>query len=874
VPDKRWRRVKDVFGGALERPAEARAAFLGAACGGDDGLRREVESLLDARQAAGDFLSRPARPHEDGPPSGAPGRSWGDGAARVASGTRLGPYEVVSFLGAGGMGEVYKARDTRLDRTVAIKVLPAAAAVHPDLHRRFEREARTVSQLSHPHICALFDVGQHDGSSFLVMEYLEGENLAQRLRRGPLLLEEALGHGLQVAEALEEAHQHGVVHRDLKPANVVLTKKGATLLDFGIAKLRSTMPAEDESVRSRPLTGEGLVVGTLPYMAPEQLEGRAVDERTDVFAFGLVLYEMVSGRQAFEAPSGPGLIAAILRCEPPPLSRVQPLTPPPLEAIVQRCLAKDPADRWPTAGELVSALRRLAGGPGASAWTQPAPSVVGRIRRHKKGVTLALALALGIAGLGPALHRRAAPGKAVDSIAVLPLANAMNDADMDYLADGVTESIINSLSHLPQLRVMARSTVFTYKGRSVDPRRVGADLNVRAVLTGRVLQQGERLIVAAELVDARDGSRLWGEQYDRKLSDIFAVQDEIAREIAANLRLRLTGEQEQRLTKRYTGNAEAYRLYMKGRYFWNKRTEEGIKKGIEHFERAIEKDPGYALAHAGLADSYIVLGIWDILPPKETYPVAKTAAMKALELDDRLAEAHTALAAADMYLDRDVVAAEGEFKRAIELNPNYPLAHLWYAILLNATKRPEAALAESNRSQELDPFSLIVNVVSGWNDYVARRPDEGMDRVEKTREMDANFWPARWYLGVFYEERRMYPEAIAEYKKAVDLSGGLTRTIASLGHAYAVAGQPERAQAVLAELKQLSARHYVASYSVAQIYAGLGDKDRALEWLGRALEERHGWLILLGVDPDFDLLRSDPRFVELLRRVGLQRFWT
>jgi serine/threonine-protein kinase len=872
-----WERVKDVVGEALGRPLDARDAFVREACRGADDLRGEVDSLLAANQQMGHFLSDPACLEREAnglagcsPGLGPAGAAPAAAPARLVPGARLGPYEVVSFLGAGGMGEVYQARDTRLDRTVAIKVLPADAAVHADRLRRFEREARAVSLLSHPHICALYDVGEHEGSSFLVMEYLEGESLAQRLRAGPMPLDEALRCAMQVAEALQEAHQHGVVHRDLKPANVVLTKNGAKLLDFGVAKLQTVAP---ESIGSGVSTSDGQMIGTVPYMAPEQLEGGPIDERTDVFGFGLLLYEMVSGRRAFEPTSGPRLIAALLKDDPTPLSEVQPLAPRSLEAVIERCLARDPARRWSSIAELMAALRRQQRARPRGTAGRRVAAVLARLRRGNAWAAVAVATVLSLAGASAALHRVRPDPRAIDSIAVLPLADAGGEAGSEYLADGVTESIISSLSHLPQLRVMARSTVFTYKGREVDPRQVGADLNVRAVLTGRVRRQGHVLAVAAELVDARDGSRIWGGLYERPLSDIFAVQDEIAREITANLRLRLTATQEQQLTKRYTEDAEAYRLYLQGRYLWNKRTDDDVGRAIDYFERAIARDPGFALAHAGLADAHVVRGIWDIRPPKESFPPAKAAATSALARDERLAEAHTALAAAYMYHDRDFAAAEAEFKRAIELNPNYAIAHLWYANLLTAIRRPEAALVESRRAQELDPFSLIVNAVAGWTHYAARRQDEGLDRVQKTGELDRHFWAAHWYLGVFYEEKKMYREAIAAYERSIDLSGGLSRTIASLGHAYAISGQPDRAREVLGDLRRLSATHYVSAYAVAQIHAGLGDKEAALQWLEKALEERHGWVILLGVDPDFDGLRSDPRFGDVMRRAGLQRYW-
>jgi non-specific serine/threonine protein kinase len=514
VPDDRWQRVKELLGAALERPAEARGAYLREACDGDDGLRREVESLLSAEGQAGDFLSEPA---------------GGSSAAHLATGTRLGPYEIVSFLGAGGMGEVYKARDTRLDRTVAIKMLPGDFAADPERARRFEREARTISKLNHPHICALHDVGQHDGSSFLVMEYLEGESLAERLKHGPLHLADAIRCATQIADALSEAHQQGIVHRDLKPANVVLTKKGAKLLDFGIAKLRAGAVSEEAATATASeLTGEGVIVGTPQYMAPEQLEGKPVDARTDVFAFGVVLYEMVTGHKAFEATTKAGLIAAILNGEPAPLSRIQPQAPGWLDRLVRRCLAKDPRARWPSCGELLAALGR--GGEAQS--------------RRRRAVLAAAAGCAVLLAVAVALWPRRAHGPApppvaaeipAKSIAVLPFQNLSPDPENAYFADGMTEDVLTQLAKIQDMKVIARTSVMQYKGTTKPVREIARELGVATVLEGSVRRAGNRVRITGQLIDARTEQHLWAENYDRDLADIFAIQSEVAEQIATAL---------------------------------------------------------------------------------------------------------------------------------------------------------------------------------------------------------------------------------------------------------------------------------------------------------------------------------------------------
>lgn len=753
-------------------------------------------------------------------------------------------YRIETKLGAGGMGEVYLAEDTRLGRKVALKILPAEVTRDEERVRRFEREARAASALNHPNILTIYEIGQAEAGHFIATEFVEGSTLRDLLSAGKIELKKLLDIGSQVAEALAEAHRAGIVHRDIKPENIMVRRDGyAKLLDFGLAKLTEAKSGEGlGSAAATSLTASGALVGTIQYMSPEQAEGRGVDHRTDLFSLGSVLYEMATGEPAFTGESFLEVLRKISSQQPVPVREVNRLTPPELQRIIEKCLAKDPNERYQHADDLAVDLRRLRRGSDTDA--------------------------AAVAEAPPRPRRR---GKAIDSVAILPLENASADPDAEYLSDGITESIINNLAQLPKLRVMARSTVFRYKGQDVDPRRVGSALGVRAVLTGRVLQRGDTLIIGTELVDVVDGSHLWGRQYNRKLADIFTVQDEIAKEISETLRPRLTGEERRRLTRRHTENAQAYQLYLKGRYHWNKRTEKGFQKAIEHFQQALDQDPNYALAYAGLADCYLLLGIgfYGVLPPREAMPKAKGAARKALEIDDTLAEAHTSLAHAIMNFDWDWSGAEREYMRGIELNPNYPTAHQFYAVYLMQMARFDEAVLEQRRAQDLDPLSLSINASLGLLSLYARQHDQAIDQFRKTLEMDHNFPLAHLGLGEAYEQKGMYDEAVAEFQAAIALSGGSPVMVAALGHAYAISDRRGEAQKVLDELKELSKRRYVAPFDVAMVYAGLGEKDQAFEWLQRAYEERDDWLTFLKVEPRADTLRSDPRFQDLLQRVGL-----
>ena len=802
----------------------------------------------------------------------------------VTSGANLSHYRILSLLGKGGMGEVYLAEDTRLGRRVALKLLSAGFTKDEDRVRRFQQEARAASALNHPNILTIYEIGQADAGYFIATEFIDGVTLRQRLKQTKILLPDVLDIAIQAAGALSAAHQAGIVHRDIKPENIMLRTDGyIKVLDFGLAKLtekvadRQTTNSEAATIVKVDTT-PGMVMGTVNYMSPEQARGLEVDERSDIFSLGVVIYEMAAGRAPFAGLTPTDVIISIIERDPLPLKRLLPEAPAELEWIVSKALCKNCEKRYQTAKEITLDLKSLKqrleieaelgrsiqqGLSGRRSSTRISKNVTAESHRESGGAT---------SGSTSTASRRQRSRKAIDSLAVLPLTNASADPNTEYLSDGITESIINILSQLPKLRVVPRSTVFRYKGRVIDPQELGRELGVRAVLTGRVLQLGDTLVVKTELIDVANESHLWGEQYKRKFTDIFALQEEISEEISEKLRLRLTGQEKKRLTKRYTENTEAYQLYLKGRYYWNKRTQEWIRKGIECFQQAIDLDPNYALAYAGLADSYALLGSATVgLSPHEVYPKAKAAAMKALELDDSLAEAHTTLGFFRLLYDWDWAAAEQEFKRATELNPNYASAHDGYGFYFKVMGQLSEAIRECKRAQELDPLSLFINISLGWVYYFSRRYTEAIEYGKKILEMDPNFFGAYWLTGVAYQQEGMYSDAIASFQKAISLSGGGLNFVAYLGQVYAIMGQKAEAYKTLDELKKLSQQRYVSPFYIAVIYIGLGEKDQAFEWLNRACEERSSLLAFVKVEPMFDSLRSDPRFAQLQRRIGFSQ---
>ncbi len=769
---------------------------------------------------------------------------------------QLGHYRLLSRLGAGGMGEIHLAEDSRLGRKVALKILPAEFVADADRVRRFEQEARAVSALNHPNILVIYEIGKERGVHFIATEFIEGQTLRQKLDEGKLKVCETLDIGAQIAEALQAAHATGIVHRDIKPENIMLRPDGyVKVLDFGLARVsEKSKPNSDpdaptiEDIETNP----GTVMGTAHYMSPEQARGLKVDARSDIFSFGIVLYEMLAGQKPFTGQTMSDVLAAILRAEPPPLS-----LPIELDRCIAKALRKDCNARYQTISELLNDLKRLRQ---RLEFEDQATVIL------DSGVNLTATTRISSALRKPRVR------KTIDSLAVLPLINASRDPNLEYLSDGITESIINTLSQLPKLRVVPRSTVFRYKGKSVDPQEAGTELGVRAVFSGRIVQVRDAIILKAELIDVANHSQLWGEQYRHKSKDIFALEAEISEDISEKLRLRLTGEEKKKLVKRYTENTEAYHLYLKGRYFTNKRTTDWIKKGIEHFQQAIDLDPNYALAYAGLADAYSFLASsTGGHPPRDTYPKAEAAALQALELDDMLGEAHSTLGFCRLLFDWDFAAAEREYKRAIELSPNYANAHDGYSFYLKATGQHEAAIQACQRAQELDPLSMFATLSLGWAYYFARDYDAALAQTRKVLDMDTNFGFAHWHAGKVYLQQGKFAEAVIALRQALNLVGGTPPFISFLGHAYARAGKPREARQMLAQLLRLLQRQYVSSYFIALIYLGLGELDQTFAWLEQAYEERSGFLAFVRVEPMLDDLRGDARFVDLLRRVGKEQ---
>jgi serine/threonine protein kinase/Tfp pilus assembly protein PilF len=753
-------------------------------------------------------------------------------------GQAISHYRIIEKLGGGGMGVVYKAEDTELDRFVALKFLSEELARDARALERLRREARAAAALNHPNICTIYEIGEYNGQRFIAMELLQGQTLRQRIGCNSLPLVVLLALGTQIADALATAHAKGIVHRDIKPANIFITERGqAKILDFGVAKVSSPKEVnlDLETLMTQEvdpdLTRPGAMLGTIAYMSPEQVKAEPLDTRTDLFSFGSVLYEMATGKQAFDGASSRDICGAILHREPLPLSQCNRQAPAALEMVIRKALEKNRELRYQHAADIRTDLQRL--------------------ERSQPGIL-----------------RQERVSKVIDSLAVLPFENASRDPEHEYLSDGIAGSLINNLATVPKLRVMAQSTVFRYKGRQTDPQAVGRELNVRAVLTGRVMQSGGSLRIGAELVDVATGSQLWGAQYDRKLGDIFAIQDDISEEISGRLRLRLTRAEKRRLTKRQTDDAEAYRLYLKGVHHWNRWTEDGFYKAIESFQQAVAKDTGYALAHTGLAIMYVLLGWNSYLPPKDAFPKAKVAALTALQLDPDLGEAHAAFAGPLWLYDWQWIEAKKAFKRSLQLNPHFPTGSHWYAEYLMTMGCHEEAIVMMKKSRELNPLSLVINVAVGWACYHARRYDEAIEQLERTAELEPNFPITYWMLSLLYRRTGRYELAITTGEKAVNLSGSSLMG-ASLAHTYGKCGKTKEARQLLYDLTELAKHKYVSPHLLAVIHIGLGENDRAIEYLEESYREHSPWLVYLHIDPSMDDLRNDPRFQDLLRRVGL-----
>lgn len=843
---ERWQQVKSVFHQALEITPAERSSFLDRACSTDHSLRQEVESLLSSDQEAHSaFLVSDLT------------------LASLSEGTRLGDYEVHSLLGSGGMGVVYRARDSRLGREVAIKVLPPFFATDRQRLRRFEQEARAAAALNHPNILAVFQLGTYEGSPYLVSELLEGESLRARVKRGPIPLPEALDYARQIARGLAAAHEKGIVHRDLKPENLYVTRDGQVkILDFGLAK--QTHP--DATAQTKPAslaTEAGVVMGTVGYMSPEQVRGQTADFRADIFAFGAIMYEMLSGKRAFTGESSADVSSAILKEDPPRLLRSIAGVPRALERIVRRCLEKMPDQRFQSAQELSKALRDMKVKAGAATRTWAS------LRRHWGLVTTALVLlAVAVAAVASALYFRGRQAS-IDSIAVTPVA-AKNGASGE-LANGLTAGLIESLSQIPNLRVMSRSSVAHYKGQEIDPQKVGRELNVRAVLTGTLTPRGDSFVLDTELVNASDASHIWGRQFDTKPGEILTAQEELARTLSDKLRPRLSTEAKANLAKSGTSNPEAYSLYVKGLYSFDSYDTQHLREALAYFQQAIEKAPVFAQAYGGLGDTYAFLVNFRAIPFREGLQKAKAAARRALELDSNLAEGHCALGLAS-HISWEWEQAEQEARRCVELGPNLFWAHQSYALILADNGKMAQALAEQKIATELDPVSYMATWFLGNAYYFSREYDRSIEQRLKLIELEPDRPDQHYGVADCYARKGEYDKAALEYQEELKVEGKPDQAEA-LRRAYGKDGFHGVLKAQI-QLWSDPERAECSPYSVAGNYSLIGDRENAFLWLNRAYTDNerigitNGDLVVIQVDPAFDNIRSDPRFKSFLRRMG------
>jgi len=876
---ERWQQVEQLLQAALECDPIERAALLDRECATDPDLREEVESLLLSAQQTQNFLNANAA---------------ADAAVLLTAEQpttellrgRIGPYSIQKKLGAGGMGEVFLAEDVRLGRKVALKLLEPSLTGDAQSRLRFLREARLASTLDHPNICTVHEVGEANGRPFIAMQFVEGETLKQAIGGQPMSLESLLSISLQVADGLAAAHAQGIIHRDIKTRNIIITQRGQVkVLDFGLAKL---LQPEDGQSRTE-MTMSGVVLGTPASMSPEQARGERVDHRSDIFSFGVVMYEMATGHIPFDGKTSADVISALLKEAQKPAAELNSQIPARMSALIDRALAKEPADRYQSIPEMVDDLRLVVSDIGgldrvfnSSEGVSPLvpfrrPAVPGSFRRRIQNRTAAVllgALVLLMVGVALALYfsrrERPLPTKPIKSIAVLPFKPLVVESRDEVLELGMADTLISKLSHIKQVTVRSLSSVRQYTDLKQDSVAAGREQKVDAVLEGNIQRSDDKVRVTVRLVRGADSEGIWTDQFDARMTDIFAVQDSISERVASALAVELSNEEKSLISKSNANNPEAYRLYLLGRYQLNKSTDDGTRKALENFRQAIDSDPNYALAHVGLADAYIALATFNALAPTETFPKAKEAVLRALQLDEYLAEAHVSLANARFLYDWEWAGAEDEFKRAIEINPGYSDAHQMYGYFLSSKGRSDEALREMQLAQELDPVSLPKITAVGEALFDARRYDDAIAAFLKGLEMDPNSGFTYWALGRAYTEKEMYPEAIIAFKKSIPLSGDSPDELASLGCAYARSGRKAEARKIVEDLKEQSKRKYIAPSVIAELYTALGEKDQAFAWLGKAYEDHDFILVLLKVEPTFDSLRSDPRFGVLLKRIGLE----
>jgi eukaryotic-like serine/threonine-protein kinase len=866
---ERWQELDRILEAVLDLPAADRSAFLTTACGGDKELLREVEALIAAHDAQDNFVER---------------SYWNDGMRLLAGddastviGETLGNYRVVRRLGTGGAGEVYLAEDSRLARPVAIKLLAPCWAVDQDSMQRFRQEALAASALNHPNILTIYEIGEWHGRDFIVTEFVDGLTLREYLEANRPAIFVSLEIALQIASALATAHNAGIIHCDIKPENVMVRPDGLVkILDFGIAN--SGKPGTASVSEQRPPTTTGVVIGTAAYMSPEQARGQTVDAGTDIWSLGVVLYEIIGGRLPFPGVTPADRIAAILEREPEPLRVLRQDVPTELERIVSRALAKDRSERYRDVGAFAEDLRQLRDE------LRDGRLRMLRSRRWMLGGSLALAAGFTAALAGYWYSYRGDHGhskravvpdpEAIGSLAVLPLMNGGGSSDTEYLADGITDSLINDLSEIPRLKIMSRDSVFHYKGHSVDVHKVGEALRVQAVLTGSLIERGDRVIVTIELADARDSRHIWGERYERQLASISGLQHDIARQITGELRLRLSAEEKSRLVRVHTNNSDAYLSYLKGLYYWLKHAPEDFQKSRLYFEQAIEADPGYALAYSGLGSYYGFASSWGLMDPEEGWPKAEAALSKALELDPRLPEARHLRAGIQWHYRRDWASADTEFRSAIQLNANDAEVHNHYAAFLSAQGRFDDAISELRDTLTLDPLSTRYSSRLGQTYYFARRYNEAIGQYRQALELDPKDALVHEWLGDAYQRLGDERGALAEWRAALTLRGdaALAKRISEISttRGFAAAVRALAQSKLERSIRQKNRGEFVPAIDYARAYFSLNQTEKGMQWLERAYHERNRFVFFLNTDPFYDPLRGDARFDAIVRSVGVQ----